>query len=299
MNMFDKAWEYLETRWLSKKFDSPRLKTSKPQWTKDSNHDHVFVWSEQGIGDQILYLSMLHNVQERCKKLTVMIDVRLFPVLKRSFPDVNFVPQNERVRGIDAHIPLASIVAQYVHNLDDIELHAAKKYLRPDCDKVNKIRDIAKRPGERLIGLSWHSGAPRIGNHKSVSLPELMPLFKLPNTRFVSLQYGDCYEDIYELEKQHGIRIGIIPSIDNKDDIDGLSALICACDSVVTVSNATAHLAGALGVPTYVLNSNKLWYWSNVRGNRSVWYPSVKLFARDNVIAPWGEQIQNLVEELK
>lgn len=299
MNMFDKAWEYVETRWQSKKFDSPRLKSPKPQWTRDSDYKHVFVWSEQGIGDQILYLSMLHNIQEQCEKVTVMADARLFPVLTRSFPKVEFVPQNARIKGIDAHIPLGSIGAQFIHNLDDIENYAAKRYLRPDCDKVSKIREIAKKPGQRLIGLSWHSGAPRIGNHKSVPLPELLPLFKLPNTRFVSLQYGDCYEDIYELEKQHGIRIGIIPSIDNKDDMDGLAALICACDSVVTVSNATAHLAGALGAPTYVLNSNKLWYWSNVRGNRSVWYPSVKLYARDNVIAPWDRQILDLVEELK
>lgn len=298
-NKFTEAWPYADWRWKTSKFDSPRLKTSKPQWTKDCGAKRVLVWSEQGIGDQVIHLSLLHRIQESAEHVMLMADARLFPVLERSFPGVQLVAQNERVKGFDAQIPLASIGSQFIHSLDDIEKCAAKGYLKPNPEKVEKLRQGIRRPGERLIGLSWHSGAPRIGNHKSVKLADLLPLFKLPNTRFVSLQYGDCYEDLYELEKQHGIRVGIIPAIDNKDDIDGLTSLMAACDAVVTVSNATGHFAGALGVPTYVLNSNKLWYWSNVRGNQSVWYPSAKVYARKNVLAPWTEQINKLVEDLK
>lgn len=298
-NKFTEAWRYADWRWKTPKFDSPRLKTSKPQWTKDSGAKRVLVWSEQGIGDQVLHLSLLHKIQELSEQVILMADVRLFPVLERSFPGVQLVAQNARIKGFDAQIPLASIGSQFIHSLDDIERCAAKSYFKPNAEKVEKLRQSIRRPGERLIGLSWHSGAPRIGNHKSVKLAELMPLFKLPNTRFVSLQYGDCYEDLYELEKQHGVKVGIIPAIDNKDDIDGLTSLMAACSAVVTVSNATGHFAGALGVPTYVLNSNKLWYWSNVRGTQSMWYPSADVYARKNVVTPWTEQINQLVEDLK
>lgn len=296
MDRFDDGWPYLEQRWLSKKFDSPRLKTTKPQWKRGSGHSHVLVWSEQGIGDQILYLSLMHKVE--CERITAMMDARLFPVLKRSFPQVNFVAQNERIKGIDAQIALGSIGAEWIRSVSDIDQHAAKRYLVPDHDRALELKAKLGQ-GERLIGISWHSGAPRIGNHKSVPIAELMPLFKLPNTRFVSLQYGDCYEDLYELEKQYGIRVQIVPSIDNKDDIDGLCSLMAACDQVVTVSNATGHFAGALGIPTYVLNSNKLWYWSNMLGDRSAWYPSVKIYPRANMVTPWTEQIRNLVEDLR
>ena len=298
-NKFTEAWKYQDWRWKTPKFDSPRLKTSKPQWTKDCGAKRVLVWSEQGIGDQILYLSLLHKIEKLAEQVTLMADVRLFPVLERSFPGVELVAQNQRVKGFDAQIPLASIGSQFIHSLEDIEKSAARNYLQFNFEKAAKLRDSIRRPGERLIGLSWHSGAPRIGNHKSVRLAELMPLFELPNTKFVSLQYGDCYEDLYELEKQYGIRVGIIPAIDNKDDIDGLTSLMAACDAVVTVSNATGHFAGAMGVPTYVLNSNKLWYWSNVRDGRSVWYPSAKVYARKNVVTPWTEQINELVRDLK
>jgi tetratricopeptide (TPR) repeat protein len=300
MDKFDEAWKYVEHRWKSKKFDSPRLKTSKPQWTKDCGAKHVFVWSEQGIGDQILYLSLLHNIRQECDRLTLMIDVRLAELVHRSFPDIEIVPQNARVKGFDAQIALGSIGAQFIHDKEDIHRYAERNYLKANLDKAEKISASIKQPGERLIGLSWHSGAPRIGNNKSVPMAELMPLFKLPNTRFLSLQYGDCYEDIYELEKQHGVRVGIFPSIDNKDDIDGLAALMTACDAVVTVSNATGHFAGALGRPTYLLNSNKLWYWSNTFDDgHSRWYPSVKVYSRDNVVTPWTEQINKLVGDLK
>lgn len=298
MNRFEEAWKYADHRWRTPKFDSPRLKSSKPQWTKDSGAKRVFVWSEQGIGDQVLHLSLLHKVKELCDELTVMVDARMMPILERSFSGINFVPQNARVKGFDAQIPMANIASQFVRSLDDIEKNVAKNYFKPNLDKVQKLKDSIRRPGERLIGLSWHSGAPRIGNHKSVKLSELMPLFRLPNTRFVSLQYGDCYEDIYELEKQHGVRVGIIPAIDNKDDIDGLTSLMSACDAVVTVSNATGHFAGALGVPTYMLNSNKLWYWSNTRGRRNVWYPSVCMYPRDNVVTPWTMPILDLARDL-
>lgn len=304
MNRFREAWEYQDWRWKTPKFDSPRLKTSKPQWTKDCGAKRVLVWSEQGIGDQILHLSLLHKVQELCDELIVVGDIRLFPLLTRSFPNVKFLAQNERIKGFDAQIPMANIASNFINDLNDIPLNADRNYLIVNPERSQEIRNSIRRPGERLIGLSWHSGAPRIGNHKSVRLPELMPLFKLPNTRFVSLQYGDCYEDIYELEKQHGVRVAIVPSIDNKDDIDGLASLMSACDAVVTVSNATGHLAGAIGAPTYLLNSNKLWYWSNVSRNpngahQNLWYPSARVYERKNVVTPWTEQINQLVEDLK
>lgn len=304
MGNFREAWKYIDWRWKTPKFDSPRMKSSKPTWTKDCNAKKVLVWSEQGIGDQVLHLSLLHNVVERCEEVTVMADARLFPILRRSFPTVTFVAQNERVRGIDAQIPMANIGSEFIQEPSDIRTYAAKNYFAVNQERSQEIRQSIRKPGERLIGLSWHSGAPRIGNHKSVRLPELIPLFELPNTKFVSLQYGDCYEDIYELEKHFGIRVAIIPSIDNRDDIDGLTSLMAACDSVVTVSNATGHFAGAMGVPTYLLNSNKLWYWSNNKrslngSHENLWYPSVKIYERDNVIAPWTKQIQFLAEDLK
>ena len=296
---FKRGWRDIEYRWQSKKFDSPRLKTNKPLWHKDLGAEEVFVWSEQGVGDQILYASLLPILRNCVKDLFVMVDARMIPLFKRSFPNMTFMPQNARVRGFDAQIPIGSIGAEFIRKLDDIPEYAARNYLKVDPMQIERMRyKIGKAPGELIVGLSWHSGAPRIGNHKSVRLPELEPLFKLPNTRFVSLQYGACYGDIDDLERETGYVVEDI-AIDKRNDFDALAGLIMACDVVVTVSNATAHLAGALGKDTYLLDANKLWYWSNTRQGNNLWYPCVRTFPRDNVVTPWTKQIQEMTDAVR
>jgi len=297
---FAKGWETFDLRWQSKKFDSPRLKTSKPQWEPDRGYKDLLVWSEQGVGDQILYCSLLRSLKSLVPELTVLIDARLIPLFKRSFNDIDFVPQNAQVWEIDSQISMGSIAKTLVPTMDDIPRLRADPYLVPDYSRSSAIRaDFGLKPGERLVGISWASGAPRIGNHKSAALTDFLPLFQVPNTRFVSLQYGDHYAEMYELEKSHGIQIEQVLDIDNTQDLDGLVALITACDVVVTVSNVTGHLAGSVGARTFLLDSNKLWYWNSCHGNQNLWYPSVTTYPKDNAIAPWTPQIDTLVKDLK
>lgn len=298
---FPAAWETFECRWQSKKFDSPRLKTKKPRWKLGGGFKDVLVWSEQGVGDQILYCSLLREMKKQVPELTVLADARLIPLFKRSMTDINFVPQNAIVREIDGQIPMGSIATEFIQSWDDIPKFRSDPYLIPDYNRASEIRACLNlKAGEKLIGLSWISGAPRIGNHKSASLDDLLPVLKVPNTRFVSLQYGDHhYESLYKLEKEHGIRIELVPEVDNTTDLDGLAALITACDCVVTVSNVTGHIAGAVGVKTFLLDSNKLWYWNSRKGRQNLWYPSVRTYRKDTAVAPWNPQVTEIERDLK
>lgn len=297
---FVAGWKTFEYRWDSKKFDSPRLKTKKPKWVTDSGYKDVLVWSEQGVGDQILYCSLLPEIKRQTPVLTVMIDARLIPLFKRSMPSIDFVPQNARVSEINAQIPMGSLVPEFIKSKADIKRIRKDAYLIADYSLVSELRSSLNiSNNERLIGISWASGAPRIGNHKSAALKDLLPIFQIPNTRFVSLQYGDHYKDIYELEKEHGIRIEVVPQVDNTTDIDGLAALITACDCVVTVSNVTGHIAGAVGTPTFLLDSNKLWYWNNTDGNRNLWYPCVKTYRKFYATASWDTQVADVTRDLR
>ena len=100
---------------------------------------------------------------------------------------------------------------------------------------------------------------------------------RLPGVRFVDLQYGETAEERDAIKRETGIEIVRLKDIDNTNDIDGLAALVSACDVVVTVSNTTAHLAGALGVPTWVFvpyGFAHLWYWFAGK-EQSPWYPRV------------------------
>jgi len=292
-----KTFDY---RWRSKKFDSPRLKTKKPQWVKDSGFKDVLVWSEQGVGDQILYCSLLPEVKKQTPTLTVMVDARLIPLFKRSMPSIDFIPQNARVSDIDAQIPMGNLIIEFIKQKSDIKIYRRDAFLIADENRVAELRaSLNLGATEKLIGISWVSGAPRIGNHKSIELKNLLPIFRIPNTRFVTLQYGDHYHDIYNLEKEHGIKIEIVPEIDNTTDLDGLAALVTACDFVVSVSNVTGHIAGSVGTPTFLLDSNKLWYWNNTQGNRNLWYPCVKTYRKSYATAAWDAQVADIEMDLR
>ena len=130
-------------------------------------------------------------------------------------------------------------------------------------------------------------------------LKQLLPILNLPNINFISLQYGDTKEEVKSLYDEYGIDIRTVNEIDNFNDIDGLSSLIDSCDFVITSSNITAHLSGALGKKTYLLTPysvGKIWYWHETR-NKSLWYPSVNIYRQESNKS-WNLPINNIILDL-
>ncbi|HVT55080.1 MAG TPA: hypothetical protein VHD34_03395, partial [Xanthobacteraceae bacterium] len=120
-----------------------------------------------------------------------------------------------------------------------------------------------------------------------------------PEFQFVDLQYGDTAGERTALREKHGISIQHLDEIDNTNDIDGLAALIEACDAVVTVSNTTAHLAGALGKPVWILvpqGHGRLWYWFRDRTD-SPWYPGARI-VRQQPGQSWADLVTSIVPEI-
>ena len=131
LGRFPEGWETIDARWRSSRFDSARLKTKTPTWRPGQGRD-VLVWSEQGIGDQILYCSMLGAVRKEVDDMLVLVDARLIPLLERGYPDIKFCPQNVRVKGIDSNIPMGSIGRHYISELDEIPRVREIGYLKAD-----------------------------------------------------------------------------------------------------------------------------------------------------------------------
>ena len=126
-----------------------------------------------------------------------------------------------------------------------------------------------------------------------IPLSELATALHLPQVRLVNLQYGDVDNEIESLREKTGIDIIQLSEIDNKDDIDGLAALIMACDKVISISNLTIHLAGALGKESQVLLApSSDWRWGK-RQSRSYWYDSVCLL-RQTKIGDWDDVLEQL-----
>ena len=117
--------------------------------------------------------------------------------------------------------------------------------------------------------------------------------------RFVSLQYGDAARAAADAARRHGVEIVDDQAIDQLRDLDLFAAQVAAMDRVVTVSNTTAHLAGALGVDGIVLlpaTRGLHWYWSVGRDD-SPWYPSLAL-VRQSTPPAWDDTIARAARRL-
>jgi len=300
LNDFETGWPLYEKRWDSARFKSRKLVTQKPQWAVGSEHKSVLVWGEQGIGDQIIYGSLIPAIRKRADYVTAMVDPRLISIFSRSMPDVHFMSSIDQVKS-DLHtaqIPFASIGRSFINKLEDIEYYVARKFLRADESLVEKYREELKLdPNKLTVGLSWVSAAPKIGPHKSIDLAQLLPVMAL-DVNVVNLQYGSDKRAVDHFNEKYGTKIRTA-SVDLYKDFEGLAALCKLCDVIVAISSSTVHLAGALGVPVLLMDANKLWYWGNTREGRSLWYPSVQIFPRDNMISPWDNVIERVTQTVE
>ena len=300
LNDFKTGWPLYETRCKSERFKSKKLVTQKPQWSLESDAKSVLVWGEQGAGDQIIYGSLIPTIRQRAEKVTAMVDPRLIKIFKTSMPEVEFVANSDQVPSHlhEAQIPFASIGGSFIQELGDIEKYAARKYLKADPELVEKYRaELNPKPGKLTVGFSWISAAIKIGPHKSVNLEQLLPMLKM-DINAVNLQYGSDRKAVDYFNQKYGTNM-VTTSVDLYRDFDGLAALCELCDVIVAISSTTVHLAGALGRPVLLMDANKLWYWGNKDGDRSLWYPSIRVFPRDNMIAPWDNVIEQVTKAVE
>jgi ADP-heptose:LPS heptosyltransferase len=122
----------------------------------------------------------------------------------------------------------------------------------------------------------------------------------LPGCRFVDLQYGDTLAERGAVARDLGLVIEHLDEVDTTNDLDALAALIGACDLIVTVSNVTAHLAGALGKPALVLlpfGRGRMWFWFKDRDD-SPWYPSLRLY-RQPCPGDWAGVMQRIAADVQ
>jgi hypothetical protein len=297
---FLKGWQKYKSRWKWEQFTSRPLQTARPEWCGDRSNKRLFVWPEQGIGDQILYASMLSELQSFPQEKIVSVDKKLLPIFTRSFPKFYFIGKDEFLseEKYEEHLPLGDLGGFFRPDIASFEA-ARFPYLMDDVNRTNMIR--AQFPNHRNLkcGISWKSLNRDSGDYKSMAISELIPLLQKDGIDFINLQYGDTAQELEEL-RANNIHLHEVDGIDLFEDVDGVLSIVQACDIIITVSNTTAHLAGALGKKTYLLltkGRGKFWYWHQSQG-ANLWYPSIHVIEQD---APgsWNGVIQKLMTEIE
>jgi len=299
---FKAGWQGYEWRWLDKDFDSEPLKSNKPAWDYQKTEQRLLVWAEQGVGDQVSFGSLLSELLEDVPNLLVQIDKRLIPIFTRSLPKIKFYPDDIKLSesDYDIHVPIGSL-GKYLRN-DEKDCEVSRYgFLKDDQANTAEIRKNLMNlnpSNNKICGISWRSKSINTGANQSISLKYLIEMLDLKDYTFVSLQYGKTKDEIQEVRDELGINIISYEKVDNYLDIDGLSSLIQACDTLISVGNVNCHLAGALGKEIHVLLSDGSWWGWLLERKDSPWYAAVKLY-RQEKINDWVVPLNKIRAELK
>lgn len=279
---FAAGWQAYAWRWRKAVPPLPHRVWPWPVWTEnDVAGKRLLIWGEQGLGDRLLLLQFLPALVEDGAKVTLEVDPRLIPLLQRSFAGVEFIPEGAHAdpallqRQFDGHRPLGDLA---------VTAPPGRPILRDDPVRVARLASRYRGGSrDRLIGLSWRSANPTLGAAKSINIADLAPLAAITGLRFVCLQYGATPEEHAALRALFGDRYIVDPDIDAQNDLAGLADQIAALDLTVTVSNVTAHIAGALGRPVWLLAppaGRSLFFYLMAAGDGTPWYPGMRIFRR-------------------
>ena len=298
LKKYQAGWEHYDWRLKIRDRQLKIAIESLALWN-GSSCKHLLILSEQGVGDIIFYASMLRIVKNRVGNITLSIDIRLLPILSRSFPEVTFIDQNAPLdtRLFDNQVQLGSL--PIIMNMQPNMVGRRVPYLL-DNDVLTKA--LQNSPDQKKLlkcGVAWKSNNQKLGKNKSILLPDLNDIFQVDGYEFINLQYGDTQQEIKNLENNYGAQLTTIDDIDLFSNIDGLLSIIQTCDFIVTTSNVTAHLAGALGKTTFLLvpySAGRIWYWHEEV--ISSWYPSISLYSQDHNFQ-WDSAIKAIASRLK
>ncbi|MFP5382763.1 MAG: hypothetical protein ACLGHG_01695 [Gammaproteobacteria bacterium] len=281
---FADGFDLLPARWSISGGTAMTHALPCPEWDGTPFPGRLLVGTEQGLGEVVLWSSMLADLVRLGQKTLVACDARLLALFRRSFPPIEFAdaagtPLQEPGKNLtNRRIESADLGRLFRRSAGDFP-QAARGWLVADPARTAALRDAYRQrfPGKRLVGLSWCSHRPLRNESKDIPLADLTQL-QQQDTVCVSLQYGDVAGDI-ALLRAHGLPVHVDPDIDITRDVDGSCALAGALDEVISCSNTMAHLAGALGRPVQLLLPGPryvLWYWG-YEGTTTPWYPSMRI----------------------
>ena len=267
-----------------------------------NKEDNILIIKEQGIGDEILYSTMYPDLLKNYPNCKIETEKRLISLFQRSYnAEKNIVPflsisnMSESISNYNKIICSGSLGKFFRNDLNDFPKH---NYLTPDKKIFEKLNNILKLNNDKKkVGISWKSKRKFYGDGKSIELCHLKNILANTEIDFINLQYGDVSEDKIKLKNQCNLALTEIEDIDLMNDFEKISALLCNLDLFVTVSNSTAHLAGALNVPTILIKPKSyalFHYWSQPK-NTTPWYGSIEMINQESSIDNFIYKLNNKI----
>lgn len=286
------GWDKYEWRWRLRETSPPPINEATLWDGTPLAGRTLLLWAEQGFGDTLNFLRYATLLATTGERLLLEVPPGLVPLLVDQLVGVTVIARGSARPAFDVHCPLLSLPRLLGTTLATIP--SAVPYLNaPMLRRQSWHQRLGPRRGYR-IGLVW-SGSPthRGDLQRSIPLVELAPLWQVPGVEWISLQV--------EIRDSDRATLAVSPLTDFAgaiSDFADTAALLAELDLVIAVDTAVAHLAGAMGLPLWLLLPHfPDWRWLLDRDD-TLWYRSAHLF-RQSQRGDWETVIKKVSSELR
>jgi tetratricopeptide (TPR) repeat protein len=295
---FDRGWPEYEQRFLC-----PNMQLIEPpnlqKWDGDNSFNGELVLvAEQGLGDTVQFARYAKELRKTGLRVSLQADPKLLPVLATMDPKIAVYEPGRAYRNEHRWYPLMSL--PHLLKTTGTTIPAEVPYLFGDGERVELWKSKLQSSAKLRVAIAWQGNpTAETGNIKgrSFELTELAEIAALPGLELVSLQKFHGAEQLASCgftDRFTACQSAINESVDFVDT----AAILLSCDLVVTADTAIAHLAGALGVTTWVvLKKIPEWRWMLNRFD-SPWYPTMRLF-RQKQRGVWAGAFADIRRELE
>ena len=290
---FSAGWPHYESRWKMPLVAEKRPKFVQPEWNGEPLAGRtLLVYSEQGMGDNLQFIRYLPLLHQRYpdSKIYFWCLPPLFRLFRACAVGWGIEALPPTVEGglppFDVQIALLSL--PYRLGTESANIPGDVPYIRPASELITRWASrLAHLPGKK-VGVVWASGEIyAFHKFRTVRLKQLEPLLGVEGISWVSLQKGSGVEQIAE----EGLTDKILDIMDEVEDFADTAAIIAQLDLVISVDTSVPHLAGALGIPVWLLDRfDTDWRWLLDRTD-SPWYPSMRIF-RQTSFGDWDSVMQ-------
>lgn len=290
---FQQGWREHEWRWDFRELRLPRRHFTAPQWRGEPlRGGTILLNAEQGLGDTLQFVRYAPLVAERGGTVVLEVQPRLQRLLGRMPGVSRVIARGEPPGDFAWQCPLMSLPLAFETTVDTIP--AQTSYVQAEDAEVEEAR--RRWPGAGLrVGIAW-AGNPQYRSDEQRSMPfrALLPLAQATDVTWFSLQMGRAVEQMRALREEFCVR----DACSGSRDFAETAALMATLDLVISVDTSVAHLAGAMGIPVWVVLPHLAdWRWMEGRED-SAWYPTARLFRQDTT-GDWSGPVRRMGEELR
>lgn len=294
MGDWNRGWAQYEWRWQYEHLAGTLPQYSQPRWTgQDLKGKTILIQGEQGHGDNIQFVRFLYNLHVMGARIKLKVTDGLIPLLSSNSIIDHVMGYNDDAGEFDYWIPIMSIPG--ILGITVQNLPRPVNYLNANAGLSQQWLNTLGPKTRMRVGIAWSGRRDAwLNQHKGMTFEQAMTLIrKNPTVEWINLQIDATKEETAALAAA-GVRLfpGAIHSFADT------AALISAMDVVISVDTAVAHLAGALGRPTWICLNwfASCWRWMADRDD-SPWYSTARLF-RQPVIDDWDSVIHKVTQYL-